>query len=518
MRPMEKTISHRTIFLNNFSNAMGPITFVVISFFMMPFYLKTLGLALYGIWHMVQSVVNYMSLMDLGMQSAVQKYVAECQGKEDRESLSQVILSALVFYGLIAFVGGVVLIVLVWKGLPLLNVNPEHFSTVQLLLLIMGIDMLLTFPGTVSLGVLTGMQLFYVTNSIRIIFGIITAVAIYLALSNGHGVAAMALISLLGNVIIYLLLFGLVRWRYHLFSIRQTHFTLAKLQEMVSFGGKTFLIIIAGRIKQSSPPLIVGYFLSAAWVPFYTVPANLINYSRALLSSLTQSFLPLFSNLEARKDVESMRSVYIRYSRYTSLCIFPILTLLMIYGEPFLRVWMGSEFAEQGGPIIVLLSLALLIYTINPLGIMLLIGTARQKIIVLTGFASAGVFLGLGILLIKHYSLPGLAAAFLIGELIPVYYVLKRSLSAIRLSLVNYFWKSLASVMLVAFLTSIFVWSIKQIHYPVGYLDLALQLAFGVLFFAAVAYSIVLTREERALLSGVLMSFGRAMKSAQWRY
>jgi O-antigen/teichoic acid export membrane protein len=514
---MEKTVSHRKIFLNNFSNAMGPITFVVISFFMMPFYLRTLGLTLYGIWHMVQSVVNYMSLMDMGMQSAVQKYVAECQGKEDRESLSQVILSALVFYSLIALLGGIVLTVLVWEGLPLLNVKPEHFSTVRLLLLIMGIDMLLTFPGTVSLGVLTGMQLFYVTNSIRIILLIITATTIYLALSSGHGVIAMASIGLLGNVIAYILLYGLVRWRYHLFSIRRRHFKLAKLREMVTFGCKTFLIVMAGRIKQSSPPLIVGYFFSAAWVPFYTVPANLIYYSRVVLLSLTRSFLPLFSNLEAKNDVESMRSVYIRYSRYTGLCIFPLLTLVMIYGEPFLRAWMGSEFAEQGGPIIVLLSLALLIYAVNPLGPMLLIGTARQKIIVLTGFASAGLFLGLGILLINQYRLPGLAAAFLIGELIPVYYVLRRSLSTIKLSFVNYFLKSLASLMLVAILTGSFLWIIKQIHYPVGYLDLALQLAFGVFFFAALAYSIVVTREERAFLASFLMSFGRTMKPAHWR-
>lgn len=265
---MATNINHRHIFLNNFSNALGLISYLIISFFMMPFYLRTLGLTLYGIWQIVQSVVSYMSLMDFGMQSAVQKYVAEYQGKGDRDGLLEVILSALVFYSLIAFVGGAVLIVLVWKGLPLLNVSPEYLSTVQLLLLITGSDMLLAFPGTVSLGILTGMQLFYVTNSISISLGILTATAIYLALSNGYGVTAMALIGLLGNVVTYFVFFALVRWHYHLFSIRQSHFALAKLREMVSFGGKSFLIIMAGRIKLSSPPLIVGYFMSAAWVPF----------------------------------------------------------------------------------------------------------------------------------------------------------------------------------------------------------------------------------------------------------
>lgn len=515
---MTTRINHRHIFLNNFSNALGLVAYLIISFFMMPFYLRTLGLTLYGIWHMVQSVVNYMSLMDFGMQSAVQKYVAEYEGKKDRDGLLQVVLSALVFYGLIAFVGGVVLIVLVWKGLPLLNVSPEYLSTVQLLLLIMGSDMLLAFPGTVFLGVLTGMQLFYVTNSIRIGLGIISTAAIYLALSNGHGITAMALISLLGNVVTYIIFFALVRWHYHLFSIMQSHFTLAKLRGMVSFGGKTFLIIVAGRIKFSSPPLIVGYFMSAAWVPFYTVPASLIDYSRTLLYSLTQNFLPLFSNLEARKDVQSIRSIFLRYSRYTGLCILPILTSIIIYGEPFLKIWMGADFAEKGGPIIVFLSLALLISTINPLGLMLLIGTARQRIIVLTGFLSAGIVLGLGVLLIDYYGLPGLAAAFLIGESIPVYYVLRRSLSVISLSITNYLWKSLAPLMLVTILTGALLWIIKQIHYPAGYFDLVLQVGLGVLFFATLAYGIVLTREERASISGLLVTLRRSGIPAHWKF
>jgi O-antigen/teichoic acid export membrane protein len=179
---------------------------------------------------------------------------------------------------------------------------------------------------------------------------------------------------------------------------------------------------------------------------------------------------------------------------------------------------MGAHFAEKGGPIIVLLSLALLISTINPLGAMLLIGTARQKIIFLTGFVSAGIFLGLGVLLIGHYGLPGLAAAFLIGELIPVYYILNRSLSVIGLSITNYFWKTLTPLMLVTILTGALLSMIRQIHYPAGYLDLVLQVALGVLFFATLAYGIVLTREERAFISGLLVTLRRVGMPARWKF
>ena len=371
-------MSHRAIFANNLSNVMKLISYLVISFFMTPFYVRILGLTLYGIWAMVISVVGYMTLMDFGMQSAVMKYIAESEGKEDKEGLSEIIISALVFYSLVAIVGGSFLIIFVFKGLPLFKVDPYHLSIVKWVLLIMGIDMLLVFPGTVFQGALTGMQLFYVTNSISIVLNFIKAGMIYLTLTKGHGLIGMALIILPMNLLEYSIFFALVKWRYHLFPIRRSHFSPARLKQMLSFSVKSFLIMISGRMNLSSDSLIIGYFMSAAWVPFYTIPANLINYTRTLLWSLTQSFLPLFSQLEAKGNTEAIRSIYIRYTRYTCLCLFPILVFLLIFGEPFIRIWMGIEFAERGRYVILFLTLSLFFSTINPLGGRLLTGTSRQ--------------------------------------------------------------------------------------------------------------------------------------------
>lgn len=275
--------------------------YLAVSFIMTPFLVNTLGTTLYGIWAMVLSVVGYMNLIDMGMQSAVMKYVAEYVGKEDKEGLAQIITNALFFYLIIAFAGGLILTFLVWAGLPLLGINPDQLKMVQLILLIMGIDMLLTLPGTVFLGVLQGAQLFYVANTVSIILTFIRAGVVYWALFKGYKLVGLAVISLMGNILEYGIFFSMIQWYYKFFSIKKNHFTWSMLKKMVYFGSQSFLVIMGGRIYLGSDSLLVGYFMSAAWVPFYNIPANLINYSRSLLWSLTQSFLPMFSYLEAKK-------------------------------------------------------------------------------------------------------------------------------------------------------------------------------------------------------------------------
>lgn len=511
-------MNNRIIFFNNLSNVMKLGSYLAVSFFMTPFLVHTLGVTHYGIWAIVLSVVGYMTLMDLGMQSAVMKYVAEYDGKKDKEALSEVIISSLVFYGIVALVGGFILIIFVWIGLPLLKINPAHFNVVRWILLIMGIDMLLVFPGTVFQGVLTGMQLFYITNSVSIILIFFKAGAIYLAISNGNGLVAMALITLLGNLIEYCIFFILVRWRYHIVLFRARNININKFKQMISFGLKSFLVMISGRITLNSDSLIVGYFMSASWVPFYTIPASLINYSRNLLWALTQSFLPLFSNLQAKDDLNQMQIIYLRYTRYTCLCFYPLLLFLIIYGEPFIRIWIGPQFAENGKNVVILLSVALWVGAIQPLSGRLLTATSRLGIQVWASFLSAGIFLGTGVLLIKKDGLTGLATAFLIGTFILTVIVLNYSFSIIRVSMRTYFKDAIAPPLLTSILMGAFLFLMKNIHYPVGYASLIFQSGIGIILYALLTFPISLTKEERAYISGMLVTLGRSCIPAHWKY
>jgi O-antigen/teichoic acid export membrane protein len=507
-----KTLNPRLILINNISTASRLIAFLAVSFVMTPFLVKTLGTTLYGLWAMVQSALGYFTLMNMGMPSAVMKFVAESSGKEDRLAISEVITAALVFYGIIVLIGGIILAGLLAWGIPLFHMKTNEADVVWIILLILGIDMLCTFAGSVFHGVLTGYQRFYAANSVDILCTLIGGVAVYIMLSHGYGIKAMALITLFMNVLKWLIIAGLVFFRYRFFSFAEISFNPGQFWRMVSFGTKSLFAIIAGRIHYGSDALIIGAFLTPAMVPFYLIPANLINYSRSFLLSITQSFLPLFSHLEAKGDNASMTTIYLQYTRLTLLVFLPLLVMLSFFGETFMGLWMGPEYARIGGPVILLLTISLAFSGIQPLSERLLTGTSRQGVLVWTGFAAAAVFLITGLLLVRQHGLTGLATAFLISSLGPSFFILKRSLSVMNIPIRTFLAKCLYPNLWPVLTAAAISAYIRLFHCPQGYGALLISMMCVGGFYILVGYFAALTAHERRLIRQELKSRSTSLK------
>jgi O-antigen/teichoic acid export membrane protein len=54
---------------------------LAISFFMMPFLVRNLGDRMYGIWTLVGSVLGYYGLIDIGLSSAVVRFISRAVRK-----------------------------------------------------------------------------------------------------------------------------------------------------------------------------------------------------------------------------------------------------------------------------------------------------------------------------------------------------------------------------------------------------------------------------------------------------
>ena len=68
---------------------------MAVGFFLSPFILHSLGTLAYGVWVLAISVVSYLGLLDLGMQSSVLRFVSKGHTKKDHQSASDAISAAL---------------------------------------------------------------------------------------------------------------------------------------------------------------------------------------------------------------------------------------------------------------------------------------------------------------------------------------------------------------------------------------------------------------------------------------
>lgn len=501
MIPQEdQPIKHKTIFINNISNAVNVITLAFLSYLMTPFYLKNLGTLLFGIWNIVQSIVTFASMMDLGVQSAVQKYVAEYLGKKNLDEIYKTVSSALLYYVLTTFFVGIITICFLWNHLAFFNISLDHISVTRTILILMIIDLMIVLPGSVWCSVITGAYLFYVVNIIVVIFNIIKAIAIYFFLVQGFGIISMAVITLSGDFFQFGLLFGLVQWKYELFSLTKIKISWANFRLILTFGIKTFLIILSSTIKLRSDALLIGHFFNPAGVPAYVISANLVYYARQLLLSITQTFIPLFSTLNAGKQDRQIQEIIFLYTRYTCLCIFPVVAILFVYGKPFMRIWLGEEISQNSGTIIAILSLSVFILSLNPLGPLYLIATEKQQVIVTAGFLSMILFVGLGIVFIKIFGTIGIALAFLLAETSQTLLIFRKTKVAVNLSLAEFFRQSLIKPLIVM-LIILFVFQIeKMLFYPWRLWVLSIEIGLGLSVTILFTYHLALNHEEKKFI------------------
>ncbi len=96
--PPEHAALGRRIFLSTASNYVGQIVVIGVWFLLTPFILDRLGATQYGLWVLVASFLAYGTLLDLGVNEAVVKYVAEHRAKGDSEAASSLIATTLWIY------------------------------------------------------------------------------------------------------------------------------------------------------------------------------------------------------------------------------------------------------------------------------------------------------------------------------------------------------------------------------------------------------------------------------------
>src|ERR1700687_3337874 len=79
----------RRIAQNILSNWFALVVATAVGFFLSPYVVHHLGNLAYGVWVLVSSLVAYINLLDLGLQSAVVRFVSKGVAQENHDESSQ---------------------------------------------------------------------------------------------------------------------------------------------------------------------------------------------------------------------------------------------------------------------------------------------------------------------------------------------------------------------------------------------------------------------------------------------
>jgi len=388
---------------------------VVVGIFLSPYILHRLGDEAFGLWILIFSATGYYGLFDLGIRSSIVRYIAKYSATEEYDELNRLVNTAMFSYSGIGVVAMCITLIAAYYVDSIFRIPADFVVTARWLLLMVGTSVSLGFPLGVFSGILEGLQRFYLLNFTSISSTLIRALLIVVALRHGRGLLTVALVTvslpLLNQFVNAAAVFRHLPLRLGIQYVNRS-----SLRRIASYSGTTFLIIVAGRLRFKSDALVIGTFVSAAAVTYFTIGARLVDYSSEVVSSLAQLFVPMSSQSQAKGDMDGLRKILVVGNRACAFIIFPITAILTILGKSVIEAWVGPKYVATSYPVMLVLLYPMTLMLAQSASGRTLWGMAKHRTWAWVVLAEGAANLILSVILVRPYGIMGDA----IGTAIPL--------------------------------------------------------------------------------------------------
>lgn len=398
---------------NAFSNIGGTAISLGVGFFLMPFVVHRIGVSNFGIWMLVNSLVGYMGLLDVGLAPTLVKKAAEhlaVESAEGRQGLNRMVSTVLAIYLAIGVAVGVGIGAMTLLPGGTFKVPPQDLAVFQTILWVVGIQTALSFPMSIWIGLLSGLQDFHYMNALGILTNLLRVVFTIWLLRSGYGLLGLIWMGFGITAVGWLARWWWVRRRIPHLKISLFDFDIREAKNLIRFSGAMIIWSFAGYAVHQLDAVIIGFFLPVATIATYEIGARISDYSRNVLHSWLSIVMPAASALKAQGDVASLRSLYLKGTKYLLVSYVGVAVALLGFGREFIALWMGKEFS-QAVLILDILIWGNLYQSQNLVAHVMLPGMDRLKVFtwVMLGYIFCAA--GLGVLFVVRWGLPGMAAA-----------------------------------------------------------------------------------------------------------
>jgi O-antigen/teichoic acid export membrane protein len=426
----------RRLILNTICNLTKHIVVAAVGFFMIPFFVRTLGEEQYGIWILVGSVFAYRNTLNMGLNSAVNRYIPMFLAKNEVKRIQAVISTSMLYLCFTSIILIVTTLVVhryieVW-----FCISPNFIEVAKALVLVVGFCFVAMMPLQVHSGVLSGLQRYDIVSALTIIPVIIRTVVLILLLSKGYGLLTMGLAFGICEIAIRVsqALFVLRLLPHISISAKSIDFSL--LWQMLHYGANTLLYVFGAGMVRKSSDIIIGIFLNTKDITGYYIASSGILGLGMLIQAFAAAIKPAVSDLDARDNESKIRQIAFLTQKYILILLMPSVFFLLVMGKDFLRVWVGANFGELH-VILILLSVGHFLRLAQYSNFLVLVGKGEHQIFGILAGVMVICTIPLAIVFVKRFNfgLMGIALSNLLpmslicGLILPIYFNSKMNIS-----------------------------------------------------------------------------------------
>lgn len=318
----------------------------LVSFLLVPLTLNYLNSTRYGIWLTLTSVINWVSVLDIGLGTGLRNKFAEAIARNDDESARCYVSTSYVFIGLIALAA----MALFWLVNPMLHwskilntppdLEPELASLAQIVFTFFCVRLIAGLIGTILLAD----QRPAMNNLLEVATNVVSLVVVYVMTKSHQGSLfwlgfAMSFIIVIISVMANVWFFK-TKYRRYLPSFRFVRVEYAK--ELVNLGVQFFLLQMAGVVIFSSSNIIISQFFGPLEVTAFNIAFKYYSVASMAFLMVLTPFWSAYTDAFVKGDTEWINRASSKLKKLWIMLLVGVV-LMTVSANKVYTIWVGND-------------------------------------------------------------------------------------------------------------------------------------------------------------------------------
>lgn len=409
--------------INMLSGGAGYFLPMMINFIATPVVLSKLGPEGYGIQSLVNVIMGYLMVADMGLDIPITKLLAEYTIKSDFTQRNKLLNNTLQIYLCIGVLGMTAIFILEPFMQSFFNIPKYLYKEARLVFIVTGIGFLGNILSMWGRAVYAGLQRYDIANGILTFFNLISTIGGVILLYNDFGIVHFVLAKVIGfylSATSYLII-GKASLPNYTFFLGFDEHILKEIRPLIGYG---FLLRISGMVFARLDQSLISAWIGIAAVGIYSIPLLITSAVSGLISGVMNYTFPKASELHATKSREKLQNLFTNSTKYVSLQASLLFGFLIVMGDKFLSLWVGEDVATTAQQPLIILSIA---YFINAITAII----TNNFVVAMGGmrfFTVYGVLRGIVMVtgyyfFIRPFGINGAALGILLGGVLDILYM-----------------------------------------------------------------------------------------------
>ena len=310
-----------------------------------PFVIRILGQNEYGLYQLVQSVVNYLNLMNFGFTFAYISFYSRAKVQEGPDSVARLngmFLEVFLAIILVSIAAGAFLV----SHIQLLGsrLSASEYATARKIMILLVLNLACSFPNSVFTVYIAAREQFVFKQSLAILNYLLIPLCGLPVLYMGWGPVGLAAVTLGLAALRLILNMIYCLGKLHM-PFRFGRFNRALFTELVGFTFFVFLSDVVDQLNGNVDKFLLGRMMGTGAVAVYSVGFELSTYFTFCSWVIPEMFIPEANRIAVEeKDDIKLTALFSRIGRYNNYILLLVLTGFLLAGKPFIRLWAGEGY------------------------------------------------------------------------------------------------------------------------------------------------------------------------------